>query len=108
MAHAANDGIIRFSFYFFPVGTYLYTIFHHCFPGVYIRVIDGDVGGKSPQVAVNVLHLGVSDVGTVLLEGEAENQDGSPVYHNAVPVHALYHTGCHISAHCVIYPAGFR
>ena len=55
---------------------------------------------------VDIDHLGVADVGAVLLESDAQDQDPGILDQHAFLVHALDGLIRHVSAHAVVQPPG--
>ena len=76
--------------------------------GVLVRpgVIDRDVVRVFLEGVVDVHDLGVADVGAVLLEGDAQDEDPRILHQHALLVHALDGLVRHVGAHAVIEPAG--
>ena len=69
------------------------------------RVEDGDVEIVLAEGFDNVNHLGVSHIGAVLLEGEAEDDDVAAEYLDALLEHELDDAVRHVGAHAVVHAA---
>ena len=84
---------------------YLDTIFLLHDGGVGPGVVDGDVEVVFLQGIVDVDDLRVADIGTVLLEGEAQNQDVAVEDLDAFLEHELDGLGGHIGSHAIVHSA---
>ena len=70
------------------------------------RVTNGDVGCVFPQSVIDVYHLRITDIRTVLLEGNTQNQYTGILHQHAFFVHQLDDLISHVLTHRVIQSAG--
>ena len=79
-----------------------------CNGGIGPGVIDSDVDIIFLQGIVDIYNLGIATVGTVLLEGEAEDENLAIEYLNAFLEHQFNGFGGDIFAHTVVHPAASK
>ena len=104
MGHAENDGVVAF-----VLGERvddLDSVFVTDGVGIGPGIIDGDVGGVLGEGLVDVDDLGVADVGAVLLECDAEDENAGVLDFHALEVHALYGLVGDVGAHAVVHATG--
>ena len=99
MSHSKNDGIV---FLIRKLSFDADTILVLHLLCVCPWVVDVDVVGVFAKGVIDVHHLGVTDVGTVLLERDAEDKNLSILHKNTFLVHTLHHLISNIVAHTII------